>query len=69
VYAAAAGAPPAFAGSGAPEAALRPAPPPVFAIAAPDRARSGVAGVAAAGHAAEVHTSAGIVHVTVRIER
>ena len=69
VFAGAAGAPPAIAGPEAPAAAHRPAPPPVFALSAPRMARPGQSEAAAAEDAAVVQTSAGIVHVTVRIAR
>ena len=69
VFAAAAGAPPAFAVAEAPDVALRPAPPPVFTLSAPGWARSSQAGAAVAGKDAHVQTAAGIVHLTVRVER
>jgi hypothetical protein len=69
VFAAAAGAPPAFAVAAAPEEALRPAPPPVLTLSAPGWTRSGQAGAVSTGKDAYVQTAAGIVHVTVRIER
>jgi hypothetical protein len=65
VFAGSTGAPPANAG---PEAPHRP-PPPVFALSAPRLARPGQSGAAAAEDIAVVQTSAGIVHLTVRIVR
>jgi len=69
VYADAAGAPPSIAGPEVPDAARRPAPPPVFALSAPRLGRIGQVALPAPDGSAVVQDSAGTVHVTVRIER